>query len=103
MRAYELQRIAQQLGDRAKPPLRIRQLRAHAEAGRSEHALLEHLRGRIRLGVSLRGMAGEAVGEGYQRRCLIDRALRVERADLDGAEPWVGPKLPPEPGVVGNV
>ena len=67
-RAASRERVLQQLCDRTQSSLARPGSRAlDAEAGRPEHALLEHLGRRIRLGIGLGRVTREAVGERHQR------------------------------------
>ena len=63
MAARELQRLVEQLSDGAQPALGVGEAGTGTEAGRPEHALVEHLGRRVGPGTRLGSVAGKAVGE----------------------------------------
>ena len=103
-RLARAQRVVQQLGDRAQPPVGVGKLGLDPEAGGSEDALLEHLGRRVGPAVAPRRRRGPDSGPARPAPpCQRQRGLHVERADLDRSETRVRSQLPPEPRVVGDV
>jgi hypothetical protein len=102
VRPGRVQRVCKQFVDRAQDAVGVREPRGGAESRGTEHALLDQLG--CHLARCLLGrVAGEAVRKRDNGGSVLQRALGVERADLDRAQAGVRAKLPPEPRVVCDV
>ena len=81
----------------------VGKLPGYTESGRAEDSLLEHLGSGAVDVLRLGGVAGQTMDQGNQGGRIGKGCLRVERADLDGAQTRMRAQLPPEPRVVRHV